>query len=376
MKICMLTTVHPPFDSRIFHKESKSLSKAGHRVTIVAPSDSKTRKEVDGINIITVKRPASKVLHPLTMFHVFVEGLKQDYDVYHCHEPGSLLVCSLLKIIKKNKLIYDAHEHYPEMIAENSVFPDLLRGPVFITCNLGEKFLSKYIVNSIITVDDILEVKFRKINKNVYVLSNYPRVELFEEPDAKADNGFKKNIIYVGGLTKIRGTLESIIAFEKAIEKIPDAKLIFIGGFIHPEYEKEVMDYYHIHKLEEKVIFVGNVPHNEVSKYMEKASVAIGLLQPNPRYELAIPVKLFEYMAAGKAVIMSNFRYNSDLIKEVKCGITVDPTDTQEIADAMTWLLEHTEEAKQMGQNGRQAVEKKYSWENMEKTLLLLYEKL
>jgi len=375
MKICMLTTVHPPFDSRIFHKESKSLAKAGHKVTIVAPAGSKSKKTVDGINIVTVKLPGSKILHPLTMLRVFIEGIKQDCDVYHCHEPGSLFVCSILKLIKGKKLVYDAHEHYPEMIAENSIFPNLVRPLIFLLCNTGEKFLSKHLTNTVVTVDEVLEEKFRKLNENVYVLHNYPKLELFNKNNNHSEAN-QNTVIYVGGLTKIRGTLETIKAFKKVIEKNKKAKLIFVGGFIHPEYEKEVMHYYHANKLEENINFAGHVSHERVADYMKKASIAVGLLQPNPRYELAIPVKLFEYMAAGKAVIMSNFTYNTKLINKVNCGITVDPTNTQEIADAIIRLLENPDEAIKMGENGRKAVEEKYSWENMEKRLFKLYEEL
>lgn len=369
----MLTTVHPPFDSRIFHKESKSLAKAGHSVTVVAPFDSKSNQKVDGINIVTVKRPESKVLHPLTMLRVFIEGMKQDCDVYHCHEPGSLFICSLLKVIRRKKLIYDAHEHYPSLIAEDRIFPDFLRVPVFFICDTGEKSLSKFLADYIVTVDEVLKEIFKKINRNVCVLSNYPKLEFFEKNDSSIENS-RNNVIYVGGLTKIRGTLETIMAFEKVLEKIPGAKMTFVGGFIHPEYKKEVMDYYHSHNLEENITFTGHVSHDKVGEYMKNASVAIGLLQPNPRYELAIPVKLFEYMASGKAVVMSNFKYNSKLISEIKCGLSVDPNNIQEIADSIIWLLEHPEDAKQMGENGRQAVETEYNWENMEKRLFKLYE--
>ncbi|MCK5108740.1 MAG: hypothetical protein KAR25_03530, partial [Methanosarcinales archaeon] len=92
-KICMLTTVHQPYDTRVFHKEAKSLAKV-HNVVLIAPDEEKVDKEVDGVRIITVKKPGNKVFHPITMWRVFKAGFKQDCDVYHCHEPGSLFVCA------------------------------------------------------------------------------------------------------------------------------------------------------------------------------------------------------------------------------------------------------------------------------------------
>ena len=146
MKICMLTTVHQPFDTRIFHKESKSLQKAGHTVTLIAPSDTVSKNNVDGIQVITIKKPDSKILHPITMLRVSIAGLRQDCDVYHCHEPGSLFVCAILKVLRGKKLIYDAHEHHPPLIAEDSLFPDFIRPHVRFFADVEEKVLGEVVL--------------------------------------------------------------------------------------------------------------------------------------------------------------------------------------------------------------------------------------
>jgi len=89
-----------------------------------------------------------------------------------------------------------------------------------------------------------------------------------------------------------------------------------------------------------------------------------------------LPNKLFEYMACGIPVIASNFQEIRIIVNKSNCGILIDPTNTKEITDAILWLLEHPEEAEQMGENGRRAVEETYNWENMEKRLFEVYEEL
>ena len=64
------------------------------------------------------------------------------------------------------------------------------------------------------------------------------------------------------------------------------------------------------------------------------------------------------------------------LILNIGCGIPVDPTNPKEIAEAIEYLIEHPDEAKQMGENGRKAVLEKYNWEHEEKKLLRIYEEL
>jgi len=87
-------------------------------------------------------------------------------------------------------------------------------------------------------------------------------------------------------------------------------------------------------------------------------------------------LKLFEYMSAGIPVVASNFPLWKEIVEGNNCGICVDPLKPKEIADAIRYLLEHSEEAKEMGENGRKAVEEKYNWETESKKLLQIYREL
>ena len=54
-KVCILTTVHPPFDGRIFHKEAKSAVNFGYDVTLIAQHNK--NEVVDGVRIIALPKP-------------------------------------------------------------------------------------------------------------------------------------------------------------------------------------------------------------------------------------------------------------------------------------------------------------------------------
>ena len=81
-------------------------------------------------------------------------------------------------------------------------------------------------------------------------------------------------------------------------------------------------------------------------------------------------------MAAGLPIIASNFSLWKEIIEGNHCGICVNPLDPKEIARAIEYLIEHPEEAKKMGENGRKAVLEKYNWENESKKLLDVYKGL
>ncbi|MFV9631715.1 MAG: glycosyltransferase family 4 protein [Methanosarcinales archaeon] len=371
MKICMLTTIHPPFDTRIFHKESKSLLKAGHSVTIVAPHDSKDKKNVDGINIVTVKKPGSKILHPITLMRVFIAGLRQDCDVYHCHEPGSLFVCILLKILRRKKLVYDAHEYFPELIARNSFFPVIIRPIIEKICLLEEKVMCIF-PDIIITVDQVLLNYYQTLSSEVVIISNYAIINSYTE---KVEKYPHHTIVYAGALTKERGIFELIQAYEGIIEKIPDARLLIIGNFVDSVFENYIHGYIDS-KMLKGVRFTGFIPHEQVIVHLKKSVIGAIILQPVKRYKKAVPVKLFEYMMSEIPVIISDFEFNREIMQDTNCGIVVDPENIREIIKALYWLFAHPVEAKEMGKNGRKAVEEKYNWEIMEKRLFEIYEEI
>jgi len=131
---------------------------------------------------------------------------------------------------------------------------------------------------------------------------------------------------------------------------------------------------YKFNRLEQFVEFLGFVPHKEIPKYINACDIGTVLLFPTPRFiKTPYPIKLFEYMICSKPVIASDLPSMGKIVKEAGCGVLVDPTDVDEIADGITYLLNHPEEAKKMGENGRIAVEEKYSWERMEERLLKIY---
>ena len=154
-----------------------------------------------------------------------------------------------------------------------------------------------------------------------------------------------------------------------------NAKLICVGNFTDELNKNEITNF-----LEENpsknVVFTGLLSHSKVVEYLNMSRLGLILHQPIPRYIHAVSIKLFEYMACGLPVVASNFPEIARVVKEADCGILVDPTDVDEIVDAILYLLEHPEEAKRMGENGRRAVEEKYNWEKMEEKLLELYGRL
>jgi glycosyltransferase involved in cell wall biosynthesis len=90
----------------------------------------------------------------------------------------------------------------------------------------------------------------------------------------------------------------------------------------------------------------------------------------------SLPVKMFEYMAAGLPIIASNFPYWESIVLKYNVGLCVDPMDPQQIAKAVNWLIDNPKEAKAMGENGKQTVEKLFNWDREKRKLIDTYNKV
>ena len=81
-------------------------------------------------------------------------------------------------------------------------------------------------------------------------------------------------------------------------------------------------------------------------------------------------------MGSGLPVITAKSDYVDRMLEQYGFGISVDPENVDQIAQAIRYLLDHPEEARRMGENGRRAVKENFNWNVEEQKLLRLYEEL
>jgi glycosyltransferase involved in cell wall biosynthesis len=95
---------------------------------------------------------------------------------------------------------------------------------------------------------------------------------------------------------------------------------------------------------------------------MASCQVGVALLRPSPNFVDSYPTKLFEYMALGLPVVVSDFPLWRSIVDDARCGLTVNPTDISAVKDAFHWTHMHPDEARAMGLRGREVVLNKYNW--------------
>ncbi|MBM4760888.1 glycosyltransferase family 4 protein [Bacillus sp. B15-48] len=369
MKICHLTSVHSAYDTRIFIKECQSLQRAGHEVFYVVPNV--PDEEINGVKILGVESDAKGQLARIrkTTKSVFLKALEVDADVYHFHDPELIPIGLKLKGYGK-KVIYDVHEDVPEQILSKQWIPKPIRKSVSTMVRRYERYASKRF-DAICTATPYIAKRFKTYNPNTTTIHNYPLLDELSTNYSDKMDKTKNSAVYIGGIYVLRGIKEMVNATEIINKEIP-LTFVLAGSFAPPSLEEEVQSLPGYKYTD----FHGFLDRDGIKTLLAEANMGLVLLHPEPRFIVSLPIKMFEYMSAGLPVIASNFPLWKEIVEKNRCGICVDPLNTQEIADAMKWVINHPDEAKLMGENGRKAVEKIYNWETESQKLIELYNNL
>ena len=366
-RICVLTSVHIPFDGRVFHKEAKSLAQAGYEVVLIARHDKE--EVVDGVRVVPLPQPTSRMQRMTkVLWRLYRLAVNEDADVYHFHDPELILVGLLLKLRGK-KVLWDVHEHYPNSILDKYYLAKPLRRFISRSFDLFERAVVRFF-DYVIYTTPFVGARYATMKVRSGRIENYPILGLSE---TFAKNPQEK-IIYLGGMSRIRGLVEVIEAFALVAKKYPRWELCLVGSATPASFGQELKDLVGKLGLEAQVKFIPWVPYQEKERLSSQAAMGVITYLPYSNNTSCLPNKLFDYMLVGLPVIASNFPLYREVVEPSRCGLLVDPAQPDEIARAMEYLIEHPDEARQMGDNGRRAVLEQYNWEQESRKLLQIYE--
>jgi glycosyltransferase involved in cell wall biosynthesis len=118
------------------------------------------------------------------------------------------------------------------------------------------------------------------------------------------------------------------------------------------------------------------VRYDRILQYYQQGRwlAGLSLFPPSPHYLHKELTKFFEYMGAGIPILCSNFPTWRTLVENTGAGLCVDPQDPAAIAQAISYLIRHPQEAERMSANGRRAFETRYNWEGEAAKLLDVYD--
>lgn len=368
-QIAHLTTAHPRFDVRIFHKECCSLARQGYRVDLYV-ADNGGENTCNDVSIINVGAPTGRLSRMFgKTWAVWNRVRKTDAKIIHIHDPELLPVALTLKYMGR-AIIYDVHEDVPrQLLSKPWIKPWIRRAIAWLFEHL-ENFVARR-CSLIICATPHIAKRFTAQGTRCVTINNYPIPGELTTDGACTTSPLastSKTICYIGGISRIRGAVEMIRALEHT-----DAQLILAG----PMESDELYATLRAMPGWSKVDYRGVLDRAGIRQALSEAQLGLVLLHPIPNYLDALPVKMFEYMAAGVPVLASDFPLWHDILVTSGAGVCVNPLDANQIAQAIDTMLTLPDKEKQKMQHaGRAATRKTYNWRHEEAKLLAVYSEI
>jgi len=189
----------------------------------------------------------------------------------------------------------------------------------------------------------------------------------FDKDEIKRSLGLEdKFVIFHHGGVRVQGLVEAFKALGLLKTKHQDMVLFLLGEPALPMFWNDLAKELNI---QNNVIFHGKVRYADVPRFIAMSDLPIVPLPDIPNWRNQCPLKLLEYLAMEKAVILTAIPANREIVGKCKCGIYVASIEPEEIAEAITYAYCNRESLRKWGKIGRAIIENKYTWEKVAKEL-------
>jgi len=393
--ICMPVYSYYPFDPRV-RRAAEALVDFGYSVDIIClRGETEQKKGVfDGVNIYRLplehrRGGYLRYFFNYTMFFLLsfitLNSLdrKKHYSAIHVHSlPDFLVFIAISKKRKGIKIVLDLHEAMPEIFAarfNKDMDSILVKIPIFL------ERISHAFASHIITVNDTI--------KKIYISRGVPEEKItviMNSPDERLRKdknltGFKRNLsldkkfvlVFVGGINYERNLEVILKAMARIKPKIPNMYFILFGhmyGHKGLDYKKQLKQMARQLGLEDRVYIGGKLNPEDVSGYLDLTDFGVVSYIRNPLTDVAVPNKVFEYVALGKPIIVCRLRALYSLLGD-DAALYYEPEDEYDLAKKILWLYNNKNILAGMMAKAQQVYER-CKWNVMKERLKQMYKVL
>ena len=212
--------------------------------------------------------------------------------------------------------------------------------------------------------------------KTVAVIPNGVSPSDFSPSPLPSREGRIPILLYIGTLADWQGLEVIINALPKILEG--QAVKLFIVGRGRSRQRKSLAKQIRKSGLEEHVTVQVAIPHHEIPEMIVGADICIAPLGLNDRNvtQGACPIKVLEYMAAGRPLIASNMPIVRELVREDVDALLFSPNDPDDLARQVLALLTDVELSRRLAESASERALTKFTWHESQKKLVRVYEKL
>lgn len=380
------------------HELARYLAREGHQVTIIAspvsyltgkkePGRKSPAAEMEDGRITILRTYTYSALHRSFVHRVFSfvsfmlssfwAGVKvKNVDLVWGTSPPIFqgVTAWTLARLKRKPFLFEVRDLWPAFAIQVGV----LKNAALIRLSLWlERFLYRHadllLANSPGFVDHIRKAGVAEVQ----VVPNGVDPGMFD-PFGSGLNFRKEHnlqgrfIVMYAGAHGLSNDLQVVLETAFILRDQPEIAIVFVGD----GKEKPVLQYRAEQLGLTNVVFLPPVPKSEMAHTLSASDACLAILKPIPMYATVYPNKVFDYMAAGRPILLAIDGVIRQVVEEADCGIFIPPGDPQALADAIREMYNHPEHARSQGQRGREYVEKNFDRAKLAEKLLQILERM
>jgi glycosyltransferase involved in cell wall biosynthesis len=381
IKVAAVLYSYYPQDVRP-RRESEALVEAGMKVDMICCKlqSQQTEETVRGVRTFRLpmrKKRAGKLTYIIEYLTFILRSsaklsklhLREKYDIIHVHNmPDVLVFAAILPKLMGAKILLDLHDPMPELFMTKYSVPEthpLIRFLAFL-----EK-LSIMFADQVITPN----IAFRELfiargcpENKISIVMNTPVENIFsqdEETVRDPKDREKFVIMFHGTIFERHGVDTALEAVANLRKQIPGIEFRVFGD---GDYVEEFRELIRSHNIEDVVKYHGPVSWEQISKEIKSIDVGIIPNKKTPFTEVNFPVRIFEYLSLGKAVIAPKTKgvldyFDDDSIFFFEAG------DTSSLCDTILKVYQDKERRSDVIRKGME-IYKKHKWELQRKSFV------
>ena len=355
--LCHFTTAHTELKSRSYHRECLPLAASGIPIRYVSPM--RKRGHSSDVTFVPTRAHASRLRRTFTFPSLLRELLRQNAQLYHFQDPELLPLGLVLKLIFRMRVVYDAYEDFPSMVANKGSIPRILKPLAAKAVDCIEQLAARCL-DGVMTADPLTLRRLSHASRGrKLVFYNFPNLDFFPSPQPCAK---RFDVVYRGGLSERAGTYVLLEAMKLLAEKrSTPASLLLIGYPDTATAGDQLREHIRAFGLESSTTIEGRIAHEQMAEALSQARIGVCPLQPVRKFLLNIPVKIFEFWACGLPVVASDLPPIRPFFRNGHTGFLFQPGCADELARHIGWLLDHPGGAAGMGKHGRACVDQRFN---------------